>query len=76
MTLTNLGFNDSGSETVIFQDHYINVMIANALLPCVAKSSAAMALNMQDKWVRVFHKEGFQLPAPFQWQEMICFYLF
>ena len=26
---------------------------------------------MQDKWILVFHKEGFQLPVPFQFWQMI-----
>ena len=39
-------------------------MAADALAPCLARSSATMTLTTQDKWVLVFHWEGFQLPVP------------
>ena len=32
--------------------------------PCVARTSATMALIMQRKWVLVILEEGFQLPVP------------
>ena len=35
-------------------------MAADALAPCVARSSAAMLLIMQDKLIFVFHEEGYQ----------------
>ena len=51
----------NGTETTIFQDHQVNDMDADALAPCVARSSATMVLNLQHKQVIVFHKEWFQL---------------
>ena len=46
-------------------------MAADALAPCVTKSSAAMVLIMQDEHVLVFHEEGFQQPAPSPFWEMM-----
>ena len=40
-------------------------MAADPLAPRVARPSAAMLLNMQGKQVLVFHKGGFQPPAPY-----------
>ena len=53
-----------GGATTIFRDSYFNCMVADALAPCVTRSSATMTLTMQDKWVLVFHWERFQLPVP------------
>ena len=39
-----------------------DTMAADDLAPSVARPSATMVLIMRDKWIRVFHKEGFQLP--------------
>ena len=39
-------------------------MASDALAPYVTRTSTTIVLNMQDKWVPVFHKEGFQQPAP------------
>ena len=39
-------------------------MAADALAPCVARSSAAVVLTMHDKQVFVFHKEGVQAHSP------------
>ena len=41
-------------------------MAADALPPCVARSSAAMILTMQDKQALVILKEEFQQAAPSQ----------
>ena len=41
-------------------------MGADALDPCVSRTSAAMALIMQDKQACILHKEQFQLAVPFQ----------
>ena len=38
---------------------------------CVARSSSALALNMQGKQVLVFYKEGFQLLEPSKFWDMI-----
>ena len=45
-------------------------MIGDALAPFIPRSSAPKALAMWDKQVFVFHKEGFQLHVPSQFQEM------
>ena len=52
-------------ETRILKENYVNTMVAGAVAPCIARSSATMILNMQDKRVLVFHVEGYQLPGPF-----------
>ena len=44
---------------------------AESLDPCSTRLSAIIILNMPDKLLFVFHKEGFQLPAPSQCWEMI-----
>ena len=36
-------------------------MAADALAPCVARTSAAMVLNKRNKQVLVFYEQGFQL---------------
>ena len=46
-------------------------MTADALAPCVAKSTASMILTVQDKYILVFLKKIFQLTAPSQCWEMI-----
>ena len=50
---------------------YVNTMAVDALASCIARSSVTMVLTMQDKWVLVFHKEGFQLPVLSQFWEII-----
>ena len=39
-------------------------MADDALAPCVARSSAAIVLTMQESHVVVYHKDDFQLPGP------------
>ena len=56
--------NLRGAEIVIFWDNQVNTIAADALATCVARSSAAMILIMQDKQVLVIHEERFQLPVP------------
>ena len=51
---------------LIFWDNEVNTMAADALAPCVARTSATIALIMLDKQVLVFHKEGSHLPVPSQ----------
>ena len=41
-------------------------MAADASAPCLTRSSASLASTVRNKQVFVFHKEGFQLPAPSQ----------
>ena len=66
----NIQYPGSGTETGIFQENEVIIVAAEALATCVAKSSA-MVLCMQEKTVLVVHKEGFQLPVPSQWWEMM-----
>ena len=42
-------------------------MAADALAPCVARSSTAMALNMQYKRVFVFHKRSILTRCAISW---------
>ena len=46
-------------------------MAADALAPCVTRTSTAMVLNMQYKQILVFNEEGFQQPAPSQCWKII-----
>ena len=57
--------NPSGAETVTFQANWVNIKAANNLAPCVARSLAAMILNMQNEWLLVFLEEEFELPAAY-----------
>ena len=41
--------NLSGAETSIFWKNKVNIIAADALVPCIARTSAAMVLNKQDK---------------------------
>ena len=63
-------FNLVDAKTGMFQDDFVNTMAADALVTCVARSSAAMVLNMEDKWVLVLYEEGFQLIVPPQYWKM------
>ena len=49
-------FNLYGAETEIFWDHWVNTITADALAPCVARSSAIMVLTKHDKQVLTFHE--------------------
>ena len=52
----------------------VNVMAADALVPCVTRTSAAMTLTIWNKQVLVFQEKGFQLPVPYvsaeEWYEV------
>ena len=54
---------------LVIREDYVNTMVADALAPCIARSSATIVLTMYGK--RVFHGEGFWLPAPFQCGKII-----
>ena len=41
-------------------------MVADALAPCVARTSAVMILPMWNRQVLVLLEEGFQLPVSYQ----------
>ena len=52
-------------------------MTADALIPCVARPSAAVILTAEDKWVIVFYnEEGFQWPVHSKGWEIIHSYVF
>ena len=55
-----MGVTSFGVETAIFEDKLVT-MVADALILCVTKPSAALLLTMQDTQVFVFNKEAFQL---------------
>ena len=65
----SLSFNPSGVGTRIFKENWVNTMAADALAPCIARSSAAMVLTLQDK--QVSHKAGFLLPVPCHYLEIM-----
>ena len=46
-------------------------MAADALAPRVMRTSAAILLTIQNKKVLGFHEEGFEVPAPYQFWEII-----
>ena len=55
-------FNPSCAENWILQENNINTLAADTLAPCVTRSSAAMVLSIQDKFVFVFFEEEFEVP--------------
>ena len=57
--------NPSGAEAEIFWDNLVSTVAADAVDPCITKSSATMELVMQNERDLVFHKEGFQLPMSY-----------
>ena len=50
-----------GSQTEIIWENYVNIVVANALPPCVASTSTVMTLNVQDKRFG-FNEEKFNYP--------------
>ena len=65
------GFNPFDAAARIVQQNKVNIMAAEALAPCVARTSAAMVLNMQNKQVFAFYEERFHLRQPYQCWERI-----
>ena len=59
-------FDLSDAETLLLHENYVNTLVADALAPCVARTSAATALMMLVKQVLVFHKEIFQVTVPYE----------
>ena len=55
--------NLSDAEIEMFRDNWVNNKAADALAPCVTKSSATMVLTMQDIQVLAIHEKRFQQPA-------------
>ena len=45
----------------MFCDKYVSTMAADALAPCIVRSSATRILNLQDKQIIVIHDEEFPL---------------
>ena len=67
--------NSFSTETRVW-DNDVNIMAADALAPYVAKSSAAMALTMQDEWVLVFQGERFQPVIVERWQKIKYIFMY
>ena len=61
-----------GAQAGIVQEKQVNIMAADALARCVARSSADMALTVQDKELLVSCEEGFQPTTSSQCREIIC----
>ena len=57
--------NPSGAEMGILQLNLVNIMAADALAPCVARSSAAMILIVCNVDILVFLGGEFQQPTIF-----------
>ena len=51
--------NPPDDKTGRFRDDYVNVMIIDALAPCVNGASTAVLFTMQYKLDLIFPKEGF-----------------
>ena len=62
------GMNPFDAETGMFWEYW---SIPLKLIPGTVRSSATLMLAMQDKQVIVFTEEGFQLPVPPQYWEII-----
>ena len=71
-------FNLLGAEARILQN-WVNIIAADALAPCTARSSVAMILTVLDDWFLVFHEEGFEIDELIQYWEIkenafFCFF--
>ena len=55
------------------QKVYVNTTVAVVLAPCVARSTTdtVLAILQMQKQILVFHKDGFELPAPSHYREGI-----
>ena len=67
--------NPSGFEARIFWENYANTMAADALIPCIARSSVWTVLIFKNKQVLTFHKYAFQLPVSPQHIVKLCKYI-
>ena len=56
--------NPFGAYIRLFGAYQVNSIVADALAPCVTRSSATMLLIMQDKHGLIFHGECSQPSAP------------
>ena len=56
--------NSPCAETDIFWEKQVITVVTPTLTPFIARSSAAVALNLYDKRIPVFQKEWFQIPVP------------
>ena len=65
----------SGAEDGIFQENKVN-SVADALAPCVARSSAAMVLTVQDNDILIFHEARFQPYMASHFEEMMQTYFY
>ena len=59
------------NRKAILRENKVNAMAADVLAPCVTRSSAAVLLMIQDKWVIVFRGGGFWLLVSSWCQKMI-----
>ena len=64
-----LFINPSGAKTGIIHENLVNTIAADALAPCVARSSAAMLLIMWDHQVLVFDEQEFLVLVPSRCRE-------
>ena len=59
------------AEPRIFRESWVSIMVADALAPCVVRSSAVMPLVIQTTRILIFHVKVFKLSAAFQCQQML-----
>ena len=57
-TIQRKSYLNTAAETRIFQVNEVSTIAVDALAPCVARTSAAMVLIIQDKWILIFHGES------------------
>ena len=54
-------FSSVYAKTGIFRQILVIIVAADALAPCVARSTATMIMNIQDARIIVFHEKGSQI---------------
>ena len=59
--------NPFDAEIGTFQDHCCNTMAADALAPCIARSSAGMVLTTKNSKAFVFHMNVLQYQCYLKW---------
>ena len=57
--------NPQRAGTELTRFNYVNIMVADALAPCVARTLAAMVLIIQNRQVIVLLEEEFQLTVSY-----------
>ena len=66
-------FNCADAEIGIFQKNEVNTMAADALAPCVARTSTAMVLTSSNKCILVIYKREEQRWIIVNWTQVINF---